>query len=165
MRIKEPAANETKEVIDYWNKVASQLSNNGHKLPSHRLDLNTITSYRCKLIVTGILHTTELTVEDIKKAIDNYTKVLQNSHYYTHLYSFPQFYGKEIFSDCIEGNLSKYINQPKKKLTKEGLLEVAKAEHKLVYKRRATYKEEEYYMAQISGGHIKTEDDARRYVE
>jgi len=117
----------------------------------------------CKLIVTGILYTSNLTVGDIKKAIDNYTKVLENSHYYTHLYSFPQFYGKEIFSDCIEGNLSKYIKQ-KKKLTKEGLLEASIMEHRLVHGKKATYDEEDYYKQKIQSGAIKTEDDARRHA-
>jgi hypothetical protein len=162
--IKRPMVNETKEVVDHWNMNASQLSSNGHKLPSHRLDLDTKTSYMCKLIVTGILHTSNLTVEDIKKAIDNYRKVLENSHYYKHLYSFPQFYSKQIFSDCVEGNLSTYIKY-KKKLTKEELLEIAKKEHKLASGYGTTYTDEQYYRGQISNGYIKTEDDARRYAQ
>lgn len=162
MGIKRPMVNEIKEVVDHWNENASQLSSNGHKLPSHRLDLNTKTSYMCKLIVTGILHTSNLTVEDIKKAIDNYRKVLENSHYYNHLYSFPQFYSKSIFNDCVEGNLSTYIKY-KKKLTREDLLEIAKREHKIVRGGQvATYEEEGFYKYEIQEGRIKTEDDARK---
>jgi hypothetical protein len=163
MRIKRPAYKETEEVINYWNKVASQLSNNGHKLPTHRLDLDTKTSYMCKLIVTGILHTSELTVEDIKKAIDNYTKILENSHYYHHLYTFPQFYSKAVFSDCIEGNLSSYIKY-KRKLTKDGLLDIAESEHRLFYGKKATIEEIDLYKRWIQEGEVTTEEDAKRCV-
>jgi DNA-binding MarR family transcriptional regulator len=163
MRIKRPMGRETQEVIDHWNESASQLSNNGHKLPTHRLDLDTKTSYMCKLIVTGILHTSSLTVEDIKKAIDNYTKVLQNSTYYHHLYTFPQFYSKPIFSHCVEGNLNTYIKY-KKELKGADLLEEVIRYYRRVKGHEPRRVDVRLYDWWIQEGRIKDEDDIRRVI-
>jgi len=163
LRVKRPMGRETQEVIDYWNKTASQLSNNGHKLPTHRLDLDTKTSYMCKLIVTGILHTSDLTVEDIKKAIDNYTKVLEDSHYYKHLYTFPQFYSKDIFAHCVEGNLSTYIKY-KKEIKEEDLLEEVIKRYKMVRGYEPGSQDVKLYDWWIQQGTIKDEDDIKRVV-
>jgi hypothetical protein len=162
-----PATEQIKEVLDYWNKIAFGARNNGHKLPVHQIK-DTKTIYMCQLIITGILHTSGHTVGDLKKAIDNYSWILENSPWYNKIYPFPKFFSnKKLFDDCITDNVrtnNRYIN-PKRKLSREGLLMVAKEEFGRVNRRKMTYNEEEQYKWWIQEGDIKTEEDARRYAQ
>jgi hypothetical protein len=159
-----PATEQIKEVLDYWNKIAFEMRNNGHKLPSHQIK-DTKTIYMCQLIITGILHTSTITVEDFKKAIDNYSWILENSPWYNKIYPFPKFFSnRKLFDDCITGDIKenrRYVSQ-KKKTTKEGLLRIAEDEHRLLHGRKATYDEIQLYKRWIHEGEVTTEDEAKK---
>lgn len=119
------------EVMNYWNKNARTLSNNGKKIPTHRMDLDTKVSYMCKIIIIGLLHTSHFTKEDIKRAIDSYVTILEDSSYYRWSYTFPQFFGNQnLFTNCVEGNLERYKLRSNTKLTDKDLLHLLTEKYK-----------------------------------
>ena len=161
-----PADIQIKEVLDYWNKIASEMRNNGHKLPVHQVK-DTKTIYMCQLIITGILHTSGHTAEDLKKAIDNYSWILENSPWYNKIYPFPKFFSnKKLFDDCITNNVkenNRYVNS-KRKPSKGGLLEGVKRLHKKTHGREPSSEDVKMYRYWIKEGDIKTENDFAGYV-
>ncbi len=142
------------------------MRNNGHKLPVHQIK-DTKNIYMCQLIITGILHTSGLTVEDLKKAIDNYSWILENSPWYNKIYPFPKFFSnKKLFDDCVTGYVkenSRYVNSKRKPST-GGLLEGVRRLHKKTHGYDPSEDDIKMYRYWIKEGNIKTEADFAGYV-
>jgi len=165
-----PAQAEVKEVLSYWNKVATEMSNNGHSLSRHEISESKVV-YMFQLIVTGILHSTEFTVEDIKKAIDNYAWILNNSPWYNTIYTFPRFFGnKNLFENCITDNVKdnkSYVNRGNKakKLTGDLLVDEIRRYHRRKYGNEDDFMEywNGYYKLLVNRGEIQSVEDFHKF--
>jgi len=175
MRINKPLIDETNEVLNYWNESASLLSNNGHKLTTHYTDKDTKTYYMHRVIVTGMIEIQKLSVEDLKKAIDNWVWILQNSWYggkhgrkYKELW---KLYGNQkLFNDCIENNVKdneKYTGYRKE----QRILNIDELEEKIRKFHWNRHREnmdnmtwETFYLPMIDSGKVKSEKDFYKYT-
>ena len=173
-RINKPLVDETNEVLDYWNEYASILSNNGNKkLTVHYTDKDTKTYYMHKIIVTGLIGTRNFLMKDIKKAIDNYVWILQNSWYgKKNIYrNFWEFYGNQnLFGDCIEDNVKnnrKYIGREveKRTLTEDELEDKVRKFHWNKYRENLDIHHwKTFYLPLIKSGEVKSEKDFCKFT-
>ena len=123
-----PEGKSVANIMNHWNNVAKTIkisSGNGkNKRPVvHRITDSQVT-HTCQVIITALIRLYNFSEGEIKIAIDNYKKILDNSPWYKQCYSFPQFYSNHrLFRDCIEGNVSKncrYFNyDPEPKVIKD----------------------------------------------
>jgi hypothetical protein len=160
-----PDASATLAVLEYWNSLAKGLRLNDIKIPVHKIQ-HSKTIHMCQIIITGLIRLRSYDKKDVKKAIDNYVWILENSPWYgKNQYSFPRFFAKQqLFEDCITDNVKGNNRYVKKKLTKEGLLEGVVRLHKKTHGWEPTEDDVKMYKVWIKNGDIKTEKDFAGYV-